>query len=299
VARDHFEAVQNAYEVLGSEEARIAHDAARRSYADQVAPLPAGLVERFIGVRRSEAPLGRNRLYRLTVSSRDAITGDKYEIDLPDAVSCRPCGGTGLAPMGRPVLCDVCGGRCFSVVRPVLRAVGEPCERCHAAGWVPNRPCEDCQGSGSVAGVRVVTVAVPAGIADKAQLRLSGHGEAPPSGGDRGDLIVAVDLADGDYRVAGDDWEADAGIPFWRALAGGPWTVQTPWGERVIKLHQGTRDGDLLCLAGLGVGKRGDGYLRVTCIWPTALTRAERDSLVAWGEALSSPLVAVSKEQVS
>lgn len=186
-------------------------------------------------------------------------------------------------------MCRRCGGRAFVVTRPVLRAVGEPCPGCDAGGWEPDPPCASCAGTGEVEVDVSVVVDVPAGVVDGAVLVIAGFGERGVGGVPRGDLEVCVEIQpDGPYRLRGKDWESDAVIPFWRALAGGPFEVQTPWGRRVLKLPPRTEGGELLCLSGLGVGREGDGYLRVRLGWPEALSEAEIAALVAWGEGVEA-----------
>ncbi len=288
-ARHRFELVQAAYRAVGDPEGRAAHDAARRRFADAVAPLPAGLIERLVGVRRPDLAPGRNRRCRLTVDAVDVITGCQRCIVLPGEGPCGACGGSGLGALGRPRLCDRCGGRAFVVVRPVLRAVGEPCPACDAAGWRPDPPCSRCAGAGREARDVSVEVEVPAGAADGAILLVPGHGEPGAGGAAAGDLEVRLEVRPGGpYVVRGKDWEADVDIPFWRALVGGPFEVATPWGPRVLKLPPRTEAGERLCLPGLGVGHEGDGFLRVRVRWPEDLNKDEMDELVAWGERVEA-----------
>jgi DnaJ-class molecular chaperone len=77
-------------------------------------------------------------------------------------------------------------------------------------------------------------------------------------------------------------------VPFWLALAGGTREVETPWGPRVVQIPAGLEGGSLLRLAGLGVARRGDGFLRVALTWPGPLTRSEAEGLRAWGEAVAA-----------
>jgi molecular chaperone DnaJ len=284
-ARHRFELVQAAWGALGDAERRAAHDATRARFADRVAPLPAGIIERTVGVRRPDLSPGRNRRCRLTVEAFDVITGCQRTLLLPGEGPCGDCGGSGLAPLGRPHLCTRCGGRCFVAVRPVLRAVGEPCPACDAAGWEPHPACAGCGGSGRREVEVSLTVEVPAGAKSGAIITVPGHGERGRGGAPAGDLEVQLDVASGGpYKVRGKDWEAEVEIPFWRALVGGPHEVRTPWGARVVKLPPRTEAGELLCLSGLGVGREGDGYLRVRVRWPEDLSSEEMAELVAWGE---------------
>jgi molecular chaperone DnaJ len=287
--RHRFHAVQSAWQVLGQPERRALHDAERRHWADRVAPLPRGFIERLVGVRPSEPERGRNRRCRVVLGGAEVITGRRVTLELPTLTDCQECGGTGLHALGMPVLCDRCGGRCFEVHRPVLRAVGAPCERCDAAGWVPKPPCRACQGRGRRTVDAPVSFDLPGGLRDGARVVVRGLGEPGRGGAEAGDLEVDVSIEPGaPWRIEGADWFGECEVPFWRALAGGRVEVATPWGPRIVRLPAGTCEGERLCLEGLGVERRGDGFLAVRLRWPDDLDDEEIAALVRWGEAVEA-----------
>jgi molecular chaperone DnaJ len=281
-----FQLAREAFERLSDPAARAAHDAARRHFAEAVAPLPRGLVERVFGARGPEAGRGEDWRCTLTLPASAAVTGAERAVSLPGQVRCARCDGTGLAAADRPVLCGGCGGRCFEVRRPVLRVQGEPCQRCDAVGWVPDIGCAGCAGRGHVTGERTVEVRIPPGLQAGDVVRVAGAGGAGRGGAPPGDLRVVVAFSGEGLEVSGDDWTAPIRVPFWVAVAGGLREFGTPWGPRLVQIPAGTREGALLRLAGLGVGRRGDGYLRVVLAWPEALTGSEADALRAWGEGV-------------
>ncbi len=285
-AADRFQLAREAWGLLGDASRRATHDAACRAYADAVAPLPAGLVERLVGVRAPEAASGQDLRCQLDIPAALAVTGGERALTLPGRRACGDCGETGLAPRGRPLVCGRCGGRGFIVTRPVLRATSEPCPACDAAGWVPERACEGCGGRGELEAERRVIVPIPPGVATGVTLRVAGAGLRGPGRGPPGDLLVAIRVAPGPWEVRGTDWTGPLEVPFWLALTGGALDAETPWGTRRIAIPASTAEGTLLRLSGLGVGRRGDGYLRVAYGWPAALSREQAEALRVWGEAV-------------
>jgi molecular chaperone DnaJ len=287
-AAERFAHAREAWENLSDPARRASHDSAREAFAERVAPLPSGFVERVVGVLRPEPRRGRDLRCELEVPAELAITGGAREVQVPGLQGCEACRGTGLARGARPLCCRRCGGRCFVVTRPVLRATSEPCPRCDAAGWEPERACAPCGGRGRREGLIMVTVEVPAGVRSGRVLRLPRRGLPGEGAAEAGDLQVVVRVADGPWVVEGDDWTATLEVPFWLALAGGAAEALTPWGARVVQLPRGTAEGALLRLAGLGVGRRGDGYLAVRFTWPRQLQSDEGEALRRWGEAVAA-----------
>jgi molecular chaperone DnaJ len=167
-----------------------------------------------------------------------------------------------------------------------LRATSVPCGACDAAGWVPEHACAGCGGRGAVAAERAIEVVIPAGLRAGATVTVAGAGLPARGRGQAGDLRVVLDLAPGRWEVAGTDWTGPVEVPFWLALAGGTWEADTPWGPRVVALPPGTREGAVLRLGGLGVGRQGDGFLIVRLRWPERLTPDERSALRQWGEGV-------------
>src|SRR5262249_30149710 len=65
---------------------------------------------------------------------------------------------------------------------------------CGGAGTINRSPCKACRGQGRGARQRLLTVTIPAGIADGNQLRLSGGGEGGLQGAPPRDLYVVVQI---------------------------------------------------------------------------------------------------------
>ena len=64
---------------------------------------------------------------------------------------------------------------------------------CHGEGKIIKDKCNTCHGDGIVRGEEVISVNIPAGVADGMQLSMSGKGNAAPRGGVNGDLLILIE----------------------------------------------------------------------------------------------------------
>jgi len=122
---------------------------------------------------------------------------------------------------------------------------------------------------------KTLTVDIPGGIENDMRLRVSGEGDAPPTGrvgdsvrGQRGDLYVQVRvMPDPKFTRQGSDILFTAGIPLTTAILGGEIMIPTLDGSAKVRVPTGTSTGDKTTLAGQGMMKLdrrgGSGDLKV------------------------------------
>lgn len=67
------------------------------------------------------------------------------------------------------------------------------CPTCGGEGKVIKNKCKECAGEGIVYGEEVVTVKIPAGVAEGMQLSMSGKGNAGKHNGVPGDLLILIE----------------------------------------------------------------------------------------------------------
>ncbi len=129
-----------------------------------------------------------------------------------------------------------------------------PCRRCGGAGQEIVTPCDKCDGSGRVRQVETLTVRIPPGIEDGAQLRVTGRGQAGIRGGRSGDLYVAVTMAPHPiFRRAGDDLGCEVTVPMTVAALGGSVEIPTLEGTETIEIKPGTQSGEVVRLRNRGM----------------------------------------------
>ena len=113
---------------------------------------------------------------------------------------------------------------------------------------------------------RQVQVKIPAGINDRARIRLRGKGRPGSNGGPPGDLFVRIHA--GSHPVfgrSGRDLQIDVPITFTEAALGAKITVPTLDGSVTLRIPEGTPSGKKFKVTGKGVEtSKGTGDLIVT-----------------------------------
>lgn len=278
-AAEHFKEVNRAYEVLSDPQKRANYDA----YGDDRGPGAAGfsdfggISDLFATFFGGGAPGGRQRgptrgadvLAEVVLTLEEAAIGVEREVELTTLVECPECRGSGAEPGTHPSRCSDCGGT--GEMRQVRRTVfgnvmtAAPCVRCGGRGEEITSPCRNCSGRGRVQETDTLTVQVPPGVDDGAQLRVTGRGEAGIRGGRSGDLYVAINVAPHDvFRRAGDDLACEVSVPMTVAALGGTVEMTTLEEPEPIEIEPGTQSGQVVRLRGRGMprlGGRGRGEL--------------------------------------
>ncbi|MEO0813930.1 MAG: DnaJ C-terminal domain-containing protein, partial [Myxococcota bacterium] len=152
------------------------------------------------------------------------------------------------------------------------------------------RRCSVCDGQGTLAKERTVTVKIPAGFAEGMSLRYGGEGEAGTGGAPSGDLYVAVHIEPHEtLRREGDDLIAEVTVDMVRAALGTETTIENVDGEVELKIPAGTQPNEVLTVRKQGVPRlrgsgRGDLHVIVRVAVPKELTSKQRKALEQYAE---------------
>ena len=138
--------------------------------------------------------------------------------------------------------------------------------------------------------VESITLKIPAGIDSGQTLRLRGQGPAP-RGGPRGDLIVAVHVAPHPhFERRGNNLHLVVPISISEAVHGAKIDLPTPHGTIAVTVPAMTSSGKVLRLKGMGVrpsGKsQGDLLAELQIALPRQITPQQQESLAQWAAAL-------------
>lgn len=135
-------------------------------------------------------------------------------------------------------------------------------------------------------GGRSIDVSVPPGATDGQVLRLRGQGQASPSGGEPGDALVELKIAEHKFFSRdGDHVRLELPISLQEAALGAKVRVPTIDGAVELQIPAGSTSGSLLRLRGKGFasgkGKRGDQLVRLMIALPSS-DDALREFLETW-----------------
>ena len=123
-----------------------------------------------------------------------------------------------------------------------------------------------------------ITVRIPPGVADGQTIRVRGQGE--PGGGVPGDLLLTVRVGTHPFYTRRDnDLVIRVPVSLGEAVGGAKSDVPTPWGEIAMKIPPGTSGGKRWRIKGHGVRNRkgeGDLFVEVQIVLPATLTDEQR-----------------------
>jgi molecular chaperone DnaJ len=158
------------------------------------------------------------------------------------------------------------------------------CPRCDGKGRLRN-VCPTCHGDGHVAKSETVEVRIPPGAQSGSRLRVAGKGNAGRNGGVAGDLYITVRVEPHSFfQREGDDIHIQVPVAVWEAGLGAKIEVPTIDGRALLKVPQGTQNGQKFRLREKGVSnarknKRGDEIVEVVIQAPKVGDERSRELL--------------------
>lgn len=296
---EKFREVQDAYEILNDANMRARYDqyghagvdpqasgggggAGPQDFSDIFGDVFGDIFGGGGGRRQSRAQRGSDLRYNLDMSLEDAVRGKDVEIQIPTAVACEPCDGSGAKPGSKPSTCSTCGGIGQVQMRQGFFAVQQACPTCHGQGQIISDPCNHCSGQGRVQKNKTLSVKIPAGVDTGDRVRLSGEGEAGAHGAPAGDLYVQVNVRQHNiFDRDGNNLYCEVPIGFTTAALGGEIQVPTLDGKVKLKIPEETQTGRMFRMRSKGVksvrsGAIGDLICKVVVETPVSLTDSQK-----------------------
>lgn len=302
-AEERFKEISHAYDVLSDPQKKERYDL----YGDERAGATgfgdfggiSDLFSTFFGGfgssgGRTGPARGADIAAEVVLTLEEAATGVDRDVEITTLMTCSECDGSGAAAGTSPQRCTECGGT--GELRQVRRTVfgdmvtAATCPRCRGAGEIIVSPCPACTGSGRMPVTDTLTVRIPAGIDDGAQLRVTGRGQAGMRGGRSGDLFVVIRVEQHEvFRRAGDDLGVEVAVPMVVAALGGRVTIPTLEDEEEIAIKPGTQSGEVVRLKGRGMPHLGGaGRGEIVCLLrvetPTELTEEQAELLARFAD---------------
>jgi len=224
---------------------------------------------------------------KLIITFRESVLGGETAFQILRDEPCQTCQGRGTCPGSVKAACPRCIGSGKA-------KVGETCSRCRGTGIIIHQPCCTCEGSGVSGRERTLKVKIPSLIEEGKSLRLAGQGNTGLLGGDKGDLLVDIQITP-DPLFQRDDGDLRCQIPisFAKATLGGKVKIPTLDESAMFSIPRGTQPGHTFRLKGLGFQRNnkhaGDLLVTVTIEVPKTLGSEQ--------ERLLQDLLALEEEQ--
>jgi molecular chaperone DnaJ len=226
---------------------------------------------------------GADLEYGLNVDFWQAIRGTQVRLNITRQETCETCHGTGSAG-NNVAVCPECDGAGTVTQMAGAMKFNLTCPRCGGSGRLKNT-CPTCRGEGTVSRADTVDVRIPAGVASGSRLRVAGKGNAGVAGGPAGDLYITVRVDEHPFfKRSGDNIEVKVPLTVSEAGLGAKIEVPTIDGRALLKIPQGTQNGQKFRLREKGVfnsrkNTRGDEIIEVVLRAPDVHNERTRELL--------------------
>lgn len=250
------------------------------------------------GSSRRNGPMkGANINATVRITFEEAVFGVEKELELTMKETCPTCNGSGAKPGTSPKMCPKCNGKGQVVYREQslfgqVQSV-RTCPDCNGRGQVIAEKCPGCRGTGYKPERKKISIKIPAGIDNGQVYRIRGKGEPGINGGERGDVLVEVQVSSHPvFKRDQTDIYSTVPISFAQAALGGKINIQTLDGDFEQEIKPGTQTGTTIKLRGKGVPSlrsrsiRGDHYVNLVVQVPTNLNPEQKEALKRFDETM-------------
>lgn len=234
---------------------------------------------------------GSDLRYNLRISLEEAFQGLQKTIQVPSAVGCDVCNGTGAQGGAEPTNCPTCSGMGKVRAQQGFFTVERTCPTCSGMGQIIQNPCTNCGGAGRVEKDRSLSVNIPAGVETGTRIRLAGEGEAGLRGGPTGDLYIFIEVSEHAlFQRDGSNLYCRVPVSMASAAMGGDIEVPTIDGGRSrVKVPAGSQSGRQMRLRSKGMpalrgGAPGDMFIELAVETPVNLTARQKELLKEFDE---------------
>lgn len=232
---------------------------------------------------------GSDLRVKVKLNLKDIANGTEKKFKLKKYVACPHCHGSGAEKDGDMETCPTCKGA-GTVIRDQQTLLGTmrtrtTCQTCGGEGKIIKNKCKHCSGEGIVYGEEVVTVKIPAGVAEGMQLSMSGKGNAGKHNGVSGDLLILVEEEQDPNLIRDEnDLIYNLLLSFPTAAMGGTAEIPTIDSKVKVKIEPGTQPGKVLRLRGKGLPSvngygTGDLLVNISIYVPETLNKEEKSLL--------------------
>lgn len=240
---------------------------------------------------------GSDLRVKVKLTLKEILTGVEKKIKVKKYVSCQYCKGTGADNGTAYTTCSTCNGSGV-VTRVMNTMLGQmqtqsTCPTCNGEGKSITKKCSHCSGEGIVREDEVISINIPAGVAEGMQLSMNGKGNAARHGGINGDLLIVIEEEKHEELLRDDnDLVYNLLLSVSEAALGETIEVPTLDGKAKVKIEAGTQPGKVLRLKNKGLPSinrygTGDLLVNISIYIPENLTDKEKEILKDLAESPS------------
>lgn len=231
---------------------------------------------------RAAGARGQDLRFDLELDFEEAVLGTETQIRVPHRETCPTCHGTRAASPSDIVPCGTCRGSGQQRYSQGFFTIARTCGVCQGQGKTIRKLCGECRGEGSLPREKTLKVRIPAGVESGSRLRMTGEGDAAPSGGRPGDLYIVLHVREHKvFQREGLDLIFTLPLTPSQAALGTELKFQGLHGAEKFKVPAGTQSGAILRVKGRGASDpegrgRGDLVAVVAVRTPRRLSREGR-----------------------
>ncbi|MDR1919524.1 MAG: molecular chaperone DnaJ [Tannerellaceae bacterium] len=232
---------------------------------------------------------GSDLRVKVKLNLSEVAKGVEKKIKVKKYVSCSTCHGSGAEDPNSTKTCETCRGSGV-VTRVTNTFLGQMqtqsvCPSCNGEGKTITKKCPACSGEGIVKDDEVITIQIPAGVAEGMQLSMNGRGNAARHGGVNGDLLILIEEEPHPELLRDENdllYSLLLSVP--QAALGDSVEVTTIDGKVKVKIEPGTQPGKVLRLRNKGLPSingygTGDLLINISVYIPETLSESEKSTL--------------------
>jgi molecular chaperone DnaJ len=243
------------------------------------------IFSQFFGGHGGQAPAekGSDLEYVMDIDFWQALKGTQARVNITRYEVCETCHGSGSTGAGE-ITCPQCKGTGNVSQMAGAMKFNLTCPRCNGTGKLHNA-CPTCGGDGRVTRTETVEIRIPPGARNGSRLRVPGKGNAGTMGAPPGDLYITTKVEEHPFfHRESDNIEIKVPISVWEAALGAKIEVPTIDGRTLLKIPQGTKNGQRFRLREKGVlnsrtNQRGDQIVEVAIEAPEPRDERTRELL--------------------
>ncbi len=232
---------------------------------------------------------GSNLRVKVKLTLQEIAEGVEKKIKVKKYVECNSCQGSGAKDRSSFSSCSSCNGS-GQVTRIQNTILGQmqtssTCPSCGGEGQMITNKCVSCAGEGIVRNEEVITIRIPAGVAEGMQLSVTGKGNAARRGGINGDLLVLIKEEEHPELIRDENdllYNLFISIP--DSILGTAVEIPTINSKVKVKIEGGTQPGKILRLRGKGLPDvngygKGDLLVKINVWVPSQISKEDRKIL--------------------